>query len=224
MTEARCRCAIVALVTSAMVLSGCDDWLLVELGRGQIGQVTVDRTFPTGLYAYEGCPSIDQRYTSGAGGGRIVVAPLSEGCLLAVHIENAELLSAGTMALWAEALKSYDMSALISIDVGIDEFVLDGGRMHPLGTERVRALSVALDERVLVEEKDLVNLHEDEVRVPIPQELVDRFEQALDERVAFTGTLDIRLVLRSSVPIPRFLHVRTLLQPYLLVDGWNATF
>lgn len=226
MIEARCRSALLVLVTTTLALTGCDNMIFVELGRGQIGQVTVDRTFPTGLHPYEGCPSIDESYRSTTGGGRIVVAPLSEGCLLAVHIENAELLSKGTMSLWADALVSYDMSALIAIDVAIDQFVLDAGRTSPLGHAQLRSLSVALDERVLVDEKDLAKIGEgeDELRIAIPQELVDRFERALDERVAFTGTLDIRIVLRRGVAIPRFLHIRTLLQPFLLVDGWKAKF
>lgn len=224
MTEARCRCAIVALVTSAIALTGCD-MMLVELGRGQISQVLVDRTFPTGLRPYDGCPSIDLPYGTGPTGGRLVVAPLSEGCLLAVHMNEAVLLNAGTMSLWADALAGYDMSALIAIDVIIDQFSIDGGRALPLGLDRVQALSIALDERVLVKRKDLENVgEEEETRIPIPQSLVDSFEQALDERRAFTGALDIRLVLKPDVQIPRILHVRTLLQPVLLIDGWNAAF
>jgi hypothetical protein len=83
---------------------------------------------------------------------------------------------------------------------------------------------------VLFDEGDLASMDNEEtddakkLRLTIPHSLVDRFVQALHEGRAFTGTLDVRLVLRRDVAVPRVVHVRTLLQPVLLVDGWDATF
>jgi hypothetical protein len=218
MTEAR-SAALVAL--SLTLAAGCSDAFLVELGRGQIGQVVVDRTFPTGRRPYEGCPSI--RLAS-EGTGEIVVAPLSKGCLLAVHIDDAILLNAATMSAWNDALAAYDMSALIAIDVIVDELVLDGGRLVTLDGDAVHSVSIALDDRVLLDQDEIASLDTNELRLAIPDTLVDRFVTALDERRAFTGSIDVRVVLRPGVEIPRLLHLRTMLQPVLLVDGWSATF
>lgn len=210
-----------------LLLAGCDG-ILVELGRGQIAQVLVERTFPTGLSPYEGCPDVHLEYGgSGASGGEIRVAPLSEACLLNVRMDDAVLLSDATMTLWSEQLAAYDMGALISIDVIIDEIVVDGGRTVPLGIEDVQSVSIALDDRVMIDADDILVTREEgdeEIRVPIPQSLVDRFIASLDAQEAFTAKLEVRLVLRDDVEIPRILHVRALLQPVLLVDGLAATF
>lgn len=223
MYEARSAAALAAF--SLMLTTGCSDAFLVELGRGQIGQVVVDRTFPTGLRPYEGCPEIHLSSEGSSGPrGEIVVAPLSHGCLLSVHMEDAVLLNSATMSAWHDALVSYDMNALVAIDVIIDELVLDGGRLVPLAPDAMRSVTIALDERVLVDRDDLATIDTKELRVTIPEPLVDRFVTALDERRAFTGTIDVRMVLRPGIEIPRLLHLRTLLQPVLLVDGWSATF
>lgn len=221
MIEAR-RSAVLAAL-SLTLAAGCSDAFLVELGRGQIGQVVVDRTFPTGHRPYEGCPEMRLVF-EGSANGEVVIAPLSHGCLLSVHVEDAILLNSATMSAWSDALVAYDMSALVAIDVIIDELILDGGRHEPLEDGAIQAVSIALDERVLVDHRDLAAIDTDELRVPIPNTLVDRFVTALDEKKAFTGTIDVRIVLRPGVAIPRLLHLRTLLQPVLLVDGWSATF
>lgn len=222
MTDIR-RAALVLLVS--VLGPGCSDLFLVELGRDQIGKVRVDRSFPTGLRGYDGCPSLHLVFgKEGSTSGDVVVAPLSAGCLLSVRMEEAELLNAPTMRAWAEALKSYDMSALIAIDIIVDELSLDAGRRSPFGDGDVRSLSIALEDRVLVDQDDLATLGTSELRMTIPQRLVDRFLEALENGHAFTGTLDLRLVLREGVEIPPVLHLRTLLQPVLLVDGWKATF
>lgn len=223
MHEARRTVTLAAL--SLTLAAGCSDAFLVELGRGQIGQVVVDRTFPTGYRPYEGCPSI--RLASDPERGprsEVVVAPLSHGCLLALHMEETVLLNDATMAAWSDALVSYDMSALVAIDVIVDELVLDGGRFVDLGPSEVHSLSIALDDRVLIDQEEIESLDTDEIRLGIPDTLVDRFITSLDEKRAFTGTLDVRLVLRPDVEIPPVLHLRTMLQPVLLVDGWGATF
>jgi hypothetical protein len=223
MNEARCAATLAALTLT--LTAGCSDAFLVELGRGQIGQVVVDRTFPTGFRPYEGCPSV-RIGTDGSSGprGEIVVAPLSKGCLLALHMEDAVLLNDATMAAWSDALVSYDMNALIAIDIIVDELVLDGGRSVDLGADEVHSVSIALDDRVLLDLEEIQSLDTNEVRLGIPDTLVDRFVTSLDERRAFTGTIDVRVVLRPGVQIPRILHLRTMLQPVLLVDGWGATF
>lgn len=225
MPDAHRRLATSVLAT-AVLLTGCDA-LFVELGRGQIAQVLVERTFPTGLAPYEDCPSLMLEYGgTGAAGGAITIAPLSRGCLLNVRLDGAILLTQSTMRLWSEQLAGYDMSALISIDVIIDEILVDGGRSFPLGADEVQSMSIALDDRVMLDQDDVLipRGEEDELRIPVPQSLVDSFITALDEQVAFTSKLEVRIVLRDGVPIPRVLHVRAMLQPVLLVDGWNATF
>ena len=223
MNEARRSATLAAL--SLTLAAGCSDVFLVELGRGQIGQVVVDRTFPTGLHPYDGCPSI-RAATDPSRGARteVVVAPLSHGCLLALRMEDAVLLNDATMAAWSDALASYDMSALIAIDVIVDELVLDGGRSVDFGPSELHSVSIALDDRVLLDKEEIESLDTDEIRLAIPATLVDRFITALDEKRAFTGTIDVRVVLRPGIEIPRILHLRTMLQPVLLVDGWGATF
>lgn len=224
MFEARCSALLAAL--SILITAGCSDLFLVELGRGQIGQVLVDRTFPTGHRPYEGCPEVRLAFESDGGGphGNVVIAPLSHGCLLSVRVEDAILLNAATMSAWSDALASYDMRALVAIDVIIDELRLLGEARQPLDVRTLAAVSIALDDRILVDHRDLAHFGKEELRVSIPQSLIDRFIEALDEKKAFTGTIDVRLVLRPEVAIPRALRVRTLLQPVLLVDGWRATF
>lgn len=218
------RCAALALLVSVFG-PGCSDLFLVELGRDQVGQVRVDRTFPTGLHELDGCPPLHLAFgKEGSASGDVVVAPLSAGCLLSVRLEEAELLNAPTMRAWAEALKGYDMSALIAIDIIVDELSLDAGHRSPLGERDVYSLSIALEDRVLVDQDDLAMLGTDELRMTIPQRLVDGFLEALENGHAFTGTLDLRMVLREGVDIPPVLRLRTLLQPVLLVDGWKATF
>lgn len=226
MTEALRHPAALVLA-SLLLVTGCDG-VLVELGRGQIGQVLVERTFPTGFSSYgDDCPDLELEYGgTGASGGAITIAPLSKACLLNVRMDDAVLLSQATMELWSEQLAAYDMSALISIDIIIDEIELDGGRTIPLGADQVQSVSIALDDRVMLDQDDIHMVEDgtDELRVPVPQSLVDNFIQALEEKEAFTSRLEVRLVLRNGVRIPRILHVRALLQPVLLVDGWNATF
>lgn len=222
------RCCHALWIAAWLVLAAGCDGVLVELGRGQIAQVVVERTFPTGFGPYDGCP--DVRLELGGGGassGEITIAPLSHACLMNVRMEDAVLLTQSTMELWSEQLAAYDMQALISIDVVVDDIVVDGGRRVPLGPEEVRSISIALDDRVMLDLDDIEAIEseaEDEIRIPVPQTLVDRFVVALKERQAFTARLELRLVLRDDVEIPRVVHVRALLQPILLVDGWDATF
>ncbi len=184
MTEARRRYVLIALAASALTLTGCQDLFMVELGRKNIAAVVVNRAFPTGLSDPTGCPAVDRTYHTSGGDARIVVAQLTEGCLLAVHLDEAELLNEGTMKLWAKALKGYDLSALISIDIIIDQFRLDAGREHPFGADQVQALSIALDKRVLVQREDLARIEsgENDVRIPIPQELVESFREVAGGR------------------------------------------
>lgn len=221
------RCHALGIAVWLVLVTGCDA-VLVELGRGQIAPVVVERTFPTGFGPYEGCPDVRLEYGGdGASSGAITIAPLSRACLMNVRMEDAVLLSQSTMELWHEQLKAYDMQALVSIDVVVDDVVVDGGRHVPLGPEEVRAISIALDDRVMLDLDDIEAIERDEadeIRIPVPQTLVERFVVALTERKAFTSRLELRLLLRDEVPIPRLLHVRALLQPILLVDGWNATF
>lgn len=214
----------IASLLVPVLLVGCDPWV-VEVGRGQVTPVVVERIMVTGLTPEDGCPSARVRYrTFDDRYGDATVAPLSQGCLLAFREDDVELMPADVIGVWREQLRGVDLTALLAVELIVDSLEIfdDSRQLIPL--EDLDSVSLHLDGQVLFTREDMASMNESELRVPVPEELIERFLLALESGDALTAEMEIRMVFGEGVPIPNLMRVRAELQPILKVDAWKVLF
>ncbi len=212
-----------SLLVSFALLVGCD--LVIEVGADHIAPVVVERVMYTGLEPGDGCPSLQLPYrTLDDRSGEATIAPLTSGCLLAFREEDVLLMPAEVMEHWSAQLSGYDMSSLIGVELVVNQLEIRDGVRDPMPVEDFDVVSLHLDGQVLFTRQDMARLGREELRVRVPQELVDRFLRALERGEALTAEMEVRIVFRDGRPVPGIILVHTELQPVLMVDAWRAIF
>lgn len=213
-----------SLLAMSVLLFGCEP-MVIEIGSDHIAPVVVERLLYTGLEPEDGCPAFQIPYvTLDRREGEATIAPHSSGCLLAFREMDVVLMPAETMAHWSAQLAGYDMGALMGADLVVNELVIFDGVSTPIPLDELEEVSFHFDGRVLFTREDMQKLESEELRVTVPQELVDRFLMALDAQSALTAELEMRIVLREGRAVPGLLLVRTELQPVLRINAWDAIF
>jgi hypothetical protein len=224
----------VSLVLAALLAAGCDP-LVVEFGEGNIAPVVIERVMFTGLEPEDGCPSISVPYITFDGrDGDASVEPSGAGCALSFREEAVPLVPADVMERLGAELAGFDRSALLGADLVVNELRLFDGVREPIALAQLEAMTLSLDGEPVFTADELADAVAAEARgetstasgtrIPVPQEMLDRFLEALDGGEPFSAELAVELVFREGVTVPTLMLARAELQPVLRVDAWKVVF
>lgn len=215
------RLALASLLALGMHLSGC----VVEIGPGHVEPVLFERVMYTGLEPEDGCPTVHVPYlTLDRRNGEANVEPVPGGCLLGFREDDVELVAAPVMREWREQLGGTDLSALLGADLVVNELRFTNGVRTPIDAADLAEVAVLLDQTLLFTREELAQLGTRELRIPVPEDLLERFLDALERGEAVTAELKVHLVFRDGYAVPTLLVVRAELQPILKVDALKVLF
>lgn len=215
-----------AALASALVLTGCANLILVELGEGSVKPFRFERTFSLSERARTECPfGSAESFPSDADRALVSFAPMDDGCMVDVRLEGARLLTRERVVDRAERLsRRGDIGAVRALDLVLTTLVLEDQDGEPLRLEHVRSLVITVDGAVVWRERDVPAMAESgTARATMPDTFVDRFKRALMEHEELRADLGLRLLIDDPRRlVPAELRVDTVLQPVVLVDGLDA--
>lgn len=203
-------------------LSGCTDLVTIDIGRGRIAPIEVNRELDVGGGTLLGCPKIERSFAAeGAASASASLTPVTTGCRARLRLEDALLVNRANIERIGGMLAGFDRTALVGIDVEVDELALDGDGER-LESDSTHELSVLLDEQIVlsaIEPESVPGRRE-----ALPESVVDAFFRAVDAEEALRVDLELQLTFREGARLPDTLRLHMLLQPILRVDVIRAAF
>ncbi|GAB5549455.1 MAG: hypothetical protein RLO52_23045 [Sandaracinaceae bacterium] len=220
------RATALAAAALPLLLPGCANLILVELGEGSVQPFRFERTFSLSERARDTCPfGTVESSAEDARRSVVTFAPVDGACLVDIALEDARLLTQERVAARAERLAAKgDIGAVRALDLVLTTLVLEDQDGAPLPLEHVRSLVISVDGEAVWRERDVAQMASSgEARATMPQGFVDRFVRALLDREELRADLGLRLVIDDPRQlVPAELRVDTVLQPVVLVDGLDA--
>lgn len=205
-----------AMLPLALLLgTGCTDLVTIDVGRDRIAPIVFERQLSVGGGPAFGCPTLEREFSpEGARSGFAAMAPVTEGCTARVVLEGAEIADRNEIITIAETLDGFDTTALVGIDVVVDELTLTGDGVA-LGSDSLTEVELLLDGTTVLHGPDPASVLGS--RAAVPETVVDAMLEAVADRAPLLVDVEMRATFEDAF-VPEGLHVRTVLQPILRVD------
>ena len=212
-----------SIALAAFLAVGCTDLVTTDIGRGEIAAIEIDRRFsldqarPRDL-----CPTLTRELPPGdARAASASLAPVEIGCELTLRVEDAVLVSAASMEQHGDAVGDRDTTAIVGIDVEVDELLVEDGAGVRLGQDEVGHIVLELEGTEVVRMAGPTG-QEAPIRGSLPQSLVDDFVAGLESGAEVRGDVEVRAIFTDASHIPDESRIYARLQPILRVDVVRA--
>ncbi len=210
------RTAWIAL--ACICASGCTDLVTVEVGADRVEPIELSETLPLGV-ALTACPTVTiPIVVPGAEAATASSAPSDGGCAITAQLSNAVIVDRETIAAQKQSLGTFDVTALVGIDVELVELELVDENGRSLPVERV---TIATDDQLLFD-TTIIGVQSPRPRSALPESVVAQFRSALATPADVRADLALQITFASAAAVPKRIGVRMVLQPILLIDVVRA--
>ncbi len=204
-------------------LFGCDDLVTIDVESEKIEPITVDLSLDLGDQPVALCPElVVPLQIANATAASATLTPVELGCRLDIRIDDAMLVSRETLMSQAQVLEDVDTTALVGIDVVLEEVVVEDGTTNtsfPPGT--IQEIGLGIEDQVVLRTTEL-GVQSTTVRGPLPRSLVDEFLVAIEKGTELRGDVELSLSFATASTVPPTVHIVVVLQPILRVDVVRA--
>ncbi len=208
------------LVLVLLALPGCTDLVTARVGAGRVKPIEVRESIPLASATLPACvPLTLPIEVPEARSATVELSPSGDACLVTVRLTSAVIVDRATIAAQLASLGTFDVSALVGIELVLNELDLTDGS----GAEAdVRAVAIAVDGQALFDTTTLGPQPSPPPRGALPESTVMAFRAALKSPADVRADLTIQLTVPNAAALPKQLEVRMVVQPVLLVDVVRA--